>query len=118
MGSFFRTYRITEAGERIDGVFAMAFIHNCEYHLAPISVYADGMIDCWNLVDFEEFKDKVRRGWVVTQPPEGAQVSVSFLAQFKAADARFWIEPDEFVKEIADEIEGLNGRPTTRDIHS
>jgi hypothetical protein len=115
MASFFRTYRTTRDGERIDGVFAMAFIHNFDYHLTHISIYCDGMIDCWGLVPFEEFKQKVRSGWVVTQPPPNAKVSVSFLASFTAADASYWIDPEEFIREVADEIEGLNGRPTARE---
>src|SRR5262245_42885729 len=112
MASFFRTYRITGDGERIDGVFAMAFIHNGDYYLTHISIFRDGMVDCWGLVPFEEFKQKVRSGWVVTQPPPDAQVSVSLLASFTATNASYWIEPEEFIREVADEIEGLNGRPT------
>lgn len=115
MASFFRTYRITEDGARVDGVFAMAFIHNVDYHLTHISIYKDGMIDCWGLVNFAEFKKKVRSGWVVTQLPKKARISVSFLASFTATDASYWIEPEEFIKEVADEIEELNGRPTTSD---
>jgi hypothetical protein len=116
MASFFKTYRTSAGGERIDGVFAMAFIHNFEYHLTHISIYRDGMVDCWGLVTFEEFKHKVRTGWVVTQPPADAKISVSFLGFFTVANARFWIEPEEFIREVADEIEGLNGRPTTREL--
>jgi hypothetical protein len=115
MASFFRTYRTTSDGERIDGVFAMAFIHNCQYHLTHISIYRDGMVDCWGLVTFEQFKQKVRSGWVVTQPPPNATVSVSFLASFTAADASYWIKAEEFIREVADEIEELNGRLTSRD---
>src|SRR4051794_20453716 len=115
MASFFRTYRLTDDDERVDGVFAMAFIHNFQYHLTHISVFRDGMIDCWGLVTFEEFKQKVRSGWVVTQPPPNAKVSVSFLADFTAKDASYWIDPEEFIREVADEIEQLNGRPTSSD---
>ena len=53
MASFFRTYRATNDGVRIDGVFAMAFIHNRDYYLTHISIYQDGMIDCWGLVGGE-----------------------------------------------------------------
>ena len=113
MASFFRTYRTTRDGERIDGVFAMAFIHNLRYYLTHISIFRDGMVDCWGLVTFEEFKQKVRSGWVVTQPPPDAKVSVSFLASFTATDASYWVEPEEFIKEVADTIEELNDRPTT-----
>ncbi len=112
MASFFTTYRMTRDGERIDGVFAMAFIHNFDYHLTHISIYRDGMVDCWGLVTLEEFKMKVRSGWVVTQPPADAKVSVSFLASFTATNASYWIDPEEFIREVADEIEALNGRPT------
>jgi hypothetical protein len=113
MASFFRTYRTTDDGERVDGVFAMAFIHNGNYHLTHISIYRDGMINCWELVTFEEFKEKVRSGWVVTQPPPDARISVSFLASFTATDASYWIKPEEFIREIADEIDRLNGRSTS-----
>lgn len=93
----------------------MAFIHNGPYFLTYISIYQDEIIDCWDLVDFEQFKEKVRSGWVVTQPPEGATVSVCFLANFKAVEAQFWISPEELIKEVADEIESLNGRPSSKD---
>jgi hypothetical protein len=115
MPSFFRTYRTTREGERIDGVFAMAFIHNGDYYLTHLSIFRDGMVDCWGLVSFEEFKEKVRSGWVVTRPPPDARVRVSFLAVFTATDASYRIDPEEFIREVADEIEGLNGRPTTSD---
>jgi len=114
MSSFFHTYRM-EDDKQVLGVFAMAFIHNVSYYLTHISIYQDGMIDCWELVDFETFKQKVRTGWVVTRPPEGAEIDVSFLGCFKAVGARFWIEPEEFIKEVQDEIEELNGRPTASD---
>ncbi|MFO0945577.1 MAG: hypothetical protein U1D30_06485 [Planctomycetota bacterium] len=115
MASFDQIYRVKRDGERIDGVFRMAFIHNWTYFLTPIGIYRDGMVDCWGLMTFEEFKQQVRSGRVVTQPPPNAKVSVSFLAQFTATDACYWIKPEEFIKEIADEIEGLNGRLTTRE---
>lgn len=51
MASFFRTHRITKDGQRIDGVFAMAFIHNMQYHLTPIGIFQGGMINCWGLED-------------------------------------------------------------------
>lgn len=114
MASLYRTYRLKENAV-IDGVFVMAFIHDGDYHLTPIMIYQDGMIDCWGLVTFEEFKAKVHSGWVVTHPPEGAQINVSCCARFTASHASYWVEPEEFLKEIADEIEELNGRSTTSD---
>jgi hypothetical protein len=41
-----------------------AFIHNGDrYYIAAIKVYQDGMIDCWGLLDFAGFRQKVAEGW-------------------------------------------------------
>ena len=40
----------------IPGTLLHAFIHNGWYILAEIKVYQDGMIDCWDLVNFEGFQ--------------------------------------------------------------
>ena len=117
MPSFYHTYRTPRGGERIDGVFAMAFIHNGDtFYLTHVSIYKDGMVDCWGLRTFAEFVEAVHPGWVVTQPPANAKVSVSFLGDFTAAKATYYIESEDFIREVADEIEALNGRPTTSDL--
>lgn len=91
----------------------MAYIHNGPYHLTHISAFKDGKIDCWGLVNFDEFKKKVRDGWVVTKLPEGAEVTVTFLSRFIVSDLFQGIEEEDFITELHDEIERLNGRPTT-----
>src|SRR5690349_4192849 len=70
----------------IPGTLLEAFIHNGDYHLTPIKVYQDGMIDCWELVDFETFRQKVAQGWVVTRVPAGARVRIHDLAAFTVSD--------------------------------
>ncbi len=104
-----------EDGVEIPGTFTHAFIHNGKYFLAEIKVYKDGTIDCWELVNFEEFKQKIAQGWVVTSLPNNAEVSVSFLATFKATNVQAGVKEEEFIKEVADEIEKLNGRSTSTD---
>src|SRR5436309_5447122 len=64
------TQRVAE-GEVVPGVYFPAFIHNGDHYLASIVAYKDGMVDCWGLVTFEEFRQKVRDGWVVTSVPDG-----------------------------------------------
>jgi hypothetical protein len=104
----------TENDQEIPGTFTHAFIHNGgTYFLTEIKIYQDGMIDCWGLVNFEEFRQKVAKGWVVTSLPNNAQVSVSLMTNFKATDVQAWVKEDEFIKEVADEIERLNGRVTS-----
>src|SRR5262249_19063984 len=67
------THRIAE-GKVVPGLCFPAFIHNGNYYLASIVAYKDRVIDCWGLVTFEDFKEKVRDGWVVTSIPDGALV--------------------------------------------
>ena len=102
-------------GVEIPGTSTQAFIHNGLYILAEIKVYQDGMIDCWDMVDFEGFKQKIMQGWVVTTLPNNAQVSISRLARFTATEIQSGVKEDEFIKEVADAIEELNGRPTSMD---
>ena len=104
-----------EDGVEIPGRYTYAFIHNGRYFLSEIKIYKDGMIDCWDLVNFEEFKQKIAQGWVVTTLPNNVEVSVGFLATFKATDVQAAVKEEEFIKEVADEIEKLNGRPTSID---
>lgn len=107
-----RIHRSSSDGDRIEGVRLRAFIHNGTYYLANIDVYRDGMIECWDWVNFEGFKEKVRSGWVVTQPPEGAEVGIFPLGSFKITNGSFEVTSEELIKEVADVIDLLQGRPT------
>ena len=106
------TFRFVD-DQQILGAFLTVFIHNGAYHLTKIAVYADGMIDCWGLVDFNEFVRKVNSGWVVTTLPEGADVSVSKITGFTANKILFSVPESEFIKEVLDTIEELNERPSS-----
>ena len=105
-----------ENGVEIPGTWLNAFIHNGKYFLTEIRIYKDSKIDCWGLVGLEEFKSKLKSGWVVTSLPEGAETSVSFLVKFIATDVMAFISEDEFYKEVVDEIAALNSQPTSSDL--
>lgn len=111
------TYRIVNA-VIIPGIFLQAFIKNGDYYfVTEIKVYKDGMIDCWGMVDFEGFKEKVKKGWVRTNLPEGTRVSMMVSGlNFTVHNVKSWVEEQEFVKEVEDEIRRLNGQPTTGEL--
>jgi hypothetical protein len=112
---FFRQISRTVDGREIPGTFLSAYIHNGPYYLTEIKIYQDGMIDCWELVDFEGFKAKVASGWVVTTLPEGAHVSIHGLGRLIATSVDTFAPEAEFIKEVADEIDRLNDRPNSAD---
>ena len=108
------TYRIKD-GKIIKGVLYAAFIHNFNFHLTDIKVYEDGMIDCWGLVDFEGFKEKVKSGWVRTQLPEDASFSMFPLGHAKCEKFSSAKTEEDFVLEVEDTIAKLQGRPGRED---
>ncbi|MFD0685819.1 NADAR family protein [Actinomadura fibrosa] len=109
-----RIHRI-EDGRRIEGVARPIFIHNVSYHLTNLLVYADGAIHCWEWVDLDGLREKLDAGWVVTEVPEGAEISAFELGRWKAAQPRFGLTAGMLLGEVADDIETLNGRPDSTD---
>ncbi len=73
------------------------------------------MVECWGLVPFEEFKAKVRDGWVVTSIPEGAIVTIHHVGRFTVSNVSIEGPEEELVKDVANAIEELNGRPTAQE---
>lgn len=115
MAKWNRTSRQVD-GQEIIGSWRHAFINNGgSYYLTDLKVYADGLIDCWGLVTLEDFRDKLRSGWVATTFEEGAEASVFEVASWRFTDVRSWVSADEVYAEVVDEIDLLNGRPDSSD---
>ncbi|HEX6358815.1 NADAR family protein [Actinophytocola sp.] len=111
MGRQERTWRIVD-GERVEGTWRHVFIRNWEtYYLSDLFIYADGMVDCWELVTFDEFAEKVASGWVATELPDGAEASAHHLGNWKFAEPRTWLTPEMLLGEVRDDIDQLSGRP-------
>jgi hypothetical protein len=108
-----KIYRELKNGEIVKGIGLPAFIHNDLYHLVTIKVYEDGIIDCWDKVDFEGFVERVLSGWVVTQVPKGSKISRfhSFYGQANGIES--YIEEKEFIKEVRDTLDELQGEKTS-----
>src|SRR5512139_2446111 len=106
-----RTWREVD-GERIEGTWRPAFIHNGgRYFLTDLLIYADGMIYCWELVTLDEFAAKLASGWVAVEFPDGGQASAHHLGSWKFAEPHTWLTPEMLLGEIRDDIDQLNGRP-------
>jgi hypothetical protein len=103
----------TVDGKTIPGVTRPVFIHNGPYFLTDLAIYRDGAVDCWGLVDFDEFCDMVQSGRVVTRPPDGAEISIHHLASFTVREVLYAIAGDDLIGEVRDAIEALNDRPTS-----
>jgi predicted NAD-dependent protein-ADP-ribosyltransferase YbiA (DUF1768 family) len=115
MAYFNQTYRIVD-GERIEGSWRHIFIKNGNtYFLTDLEVYADGMVDCWGVIDFATFQQKVKSGWVATTFAQGARASVHHLVTWQFDQAMSWLAPQDLITEVGNEIERLAGRPALED---
>lgn len=104
-------YRINNEEKIVKGIGLPAFIHNGSYFQVTIGVYEDGMIDCWELVDLDEFKNKVLEGWVVTEVPDEESINCHHL-YYGISNLNYYVEINEFVKEVEDTLNELQGRET------
>ncbi|MFD7628855.1 NADAR family protein [Streptomyces sp. NPDC059851] len=102
----------TADGVRIPGTWRHAFICNGgTYFLTDLFIYADGLVDCWELVTLDEFEEKLRREWVATSLPEGGRASAHQLASWTFGEPHVWVTPEVLLAEIRDTIDRLNRRP-------
>ncbi|MFD0369696.1 NADAR family protein [Streptomyces sp. NPDC127114] len=102
----------TADGVRVPGTWRHAFICNGgTYFLTDLFIYADGIIDCWDLVTLDEFEKKLRSGWVATSLPDGGQASAHRLASWTFDEPDTWLTPELLLAEVRDTIDRLNGRP-------
>lgn len=110
-----RTYRVVD-GERIEGTWRHVFIKNGgTYFLADLLIYADGMVDAWEPLDFDGFCAKVRSGWVATSITPGAPASAHNLAGWTMTEPWGTVTAEELIGEVRDEIARLRGEPTSED---
>jgi len=109
--TYARIYRIVD-GEHIPGKSRHVFINNGgTYFLTTLTVYADSLIDCWDLMSFDELKAKLGSGWITTQPPDNGEASAHGLARWRFAEPRSYLDAEMLVGELLDVVDKLNHRP-------
>jgi uncharacterized protein (TIGR02996 family) len=94
------------------GVAIPAFIHNGNYYLTALDVYADGVVDCWGCVDLALFRQKVATGWVVTRPPVGSRVSIHNLGLAQVVSADWEVSTTDVVRQVEEAVRQLNPEGT------
>jgi hypothetical protein len=70
--------------KEIRGYEIPGIIHNGNYFLTDLHVFADGLINCWQMVVLPMFKDKLRSGWAVTEIPHGADLSIHGIGRLRS----------------------------------
>ncbi|WP_437913229.1 hypothetical protein WME73_41780 [Sorangium sp. So ce302] len=95
----------------IDGIVTPAFIHNGpSFFFVDLPVFADGLVDCWELLDLALFRDRLRSGWVTPHPSDPAEVSVHGLAAWTTAGGRWELDADGLFERVLALVRQLNPR--------
>lgn len=92
----------------IKGINIPGIIKNQQYYFTNMSVYEDGMVNCWGLEDIETIKGKIAEGWAVTSIPDGDKISVHGLAVYAIDNGEWYNDKKEYYKLIKSKLLELN----------
>ena len=108
----------------IEGVVLPAFIHNGGYFFINLPIYADGLVDAWELLDRQVFEEKLAQGWVTTSVPDGESIYVHGLGSWGIRGGEWKLSPRQLgdlvqkcVRELNPEMTNLyncHGRTTRK----
>nr|WP_308424211.1 hypothetical protein [Paenibacillus albidus] len=90
-------------GTKIGGI-----IHNGSYFYIGLEVYEDGMMNCWELVDLAGLKEKLEKGWLVTEIPAGQHLSIHGLGSYKVLAADWQYSAESYYEQVVQTIRQLN----------
>jgi hypothetical protein len=96
--------------KEIRGYEFPGIIHNSSYFLTELQVFADGLVNCWEMVDLPMFEAKLRNGWVVTSIPSGAALSIHGIGSVAVTEPNWAHTPKTIVKFVKDIVLALNPR--------
>lgn len=106
-------------GERIDGAWSHVWVKgHSSYYVDDLFVYADGLLRCGDTFDLQGLGQRLESGKIaLTDPGQPPSKRPEPTPRWSAR----YPEPltnQGFLREVADEVEALNGRPTTSDCSS
>jgi len=96
--------------KEIRGYEFPGIIHNGSYFLTDLQVFADGLINCWEMVDLPMFKEKLRRGWVVPSIPDGEDLSIHGVGSVAVVSPNWTHNAASLIGFIQDIVKALNPR--------
>jgi uncharacterized protein (TIGR02996 family) len=102
-------WRIVRPGPpKIYGKAIPAFIHNGDFFLSAINVYADGAIECWGFVDLPLFRRKLAEGWVVPGAEVGGKIVMHNSGSARVTAAQWDLTPGDLGQKVEHTLRELN----------
>lgn len=73
-----------------------------------MAVYENGTVSCWHRSNLEQFREALKKGWVVPRVPVGKGLSVHSLGLFPIRDARWLHDSKGFYRRVKDAVHAMN----------
>lgn len=95
------------------GYYIPAVINNGGSHFfINLQVFEDGLIDCWDMVDLNLFREKLDIGWVTPTIPPGTEISIHHLGAWVVTDGRWLFNKETFYDHVLTVMKELNPEMT------
>ena len=110
-------YTLVSVGSEQVCLYFAFYFENTNCKLTTLAIHASGLIDCeGEQYKLEGIKELMERGILRTEIEEKERIYIPEIASFIACDVLPIAKENEVLKEIADIIRELNGKPTTSDL--
>ncbi|MCD0471348.1 hypothetical protein [Flavobacterium sp. JAS] len=105
----YKTFR-EEEGKLINGIIIPAIISNFNFWLTQIVIFADGKINCWELVSFDQFKQMVYADKILISVPDGSKLFLPNWGEIEINNFISYKTKEDFIIEVEDILNELNGK--------
>lgn len=101
----------------LQGKYIPGVINNGgHYFFTNLEVFEDGLIDCWEMVDLDIFRNKLDYGWVATRIPEGQKLSIHNLGSWTVKSGHWNFDKQSYFRHITNVIKSMN--PEMRNLYN
>ena len=94
--------------QRVEGKYFPGIINNVNYFFTTVALYEDGVINCWEKVEFHNIKNIIEKGWLCCEAPNGKNISIFQVGNYTIKSAKWKYNKETYYKTIIDNLKELN----------
>ena len=90
--------------QRIEGKYLPGIINNVDYFFTTVALYEDGVINCWEKVEFQNIRNIIYKGWLCCEIPNGKNLSIFQVGDYIIKSAKWKYNKETYYKNIIDNL--------------
>lgn len=96
--------------QRIEGKYIPGIINNMDYFFTTVALYEDGVINCWEKVEFQNIKNVIDKNWLCCEIPNGKNISIFQVGDYTIKSSNWKYNKETYYKTIIDNLKTLNSK--------